>query len=220
MTDGEHAFVTFCECAGIPVWRIEESKTKEPDYQILLNGYPIIVEVKDFDLNPEEKEAAKIFEEGGQPFWGGPPGDRVRSKIDRARRQLKRMAAHGMSAILLLHDPRPFPFNNIDQYDIKVAMHGFETHVLSVPLLGRGKPRLRGKIFGKDRKMSATGNTYFSAVALLEDDQHGNSTLHIYHNTFADYPIPTELLLGRRNLKQYNLNSHPAGGFGEWVEVY
>jgi len=120
----------------------------------------IFVEVKDLDLNPEEKQASRALKEGGMPLWGSPPGARVRTKIDKARRQLKNCAESGQPALLVLFDTRSFPFNTTEPYDIKVAMYGFETYVLSVPLLGMGIPKFTEKIFGKDRKCSLETNAH------------------------------------------------------------
>ena len=73
MTSGEIAFISFCQCAGIPIEPIEESDAKGPDYQMVAKGRSIIVEVKDFDLNPEEKEGWKLINEVVWHFGGMPP---------------------------------------------------------------------------------------------------------------------------------------------------
>ena len=67
--------------------------------------------------------------------------------------------------------------------------------------------------------MSDREKNYISAVALLQGNEQRGYRLHIYHNAYADHPIPADWLSGIGSLKQYMLNSHPAAGFGDWVEI-
>ena len=219
MTPGEKVFVAFCKANGVPLKRIHEGDAQEPDYEISVGKQPIMVEVKDFDLNPEEKRAHRALKEGAMADWGSSPGDRVRSKIDKARRQLKKCKEAGQPALIVLFDTRPVPFNITEPYDIKVAMHGFETLVLTVPPPSGGSPRLTAKMFGNDRKFSAQTNTYISAIGLFDKNCSGDYDLDVYHNVYADVPICTTSLGSIKNVRQYELSANPAQEFGDWIEI-
>jgi hypothetical protein len=63
MTLGERALVDFCETNRVPIKRILEGDKKEPDYEMSVGKQQIFVEVKDLDLNPEEKQASRALKE-------------------------------------------------------------------------------------------------------------------------------------------------------------
>ena len=61
--------------------------SKVPDFRLQLgDGAGIVVEVKQFDPNPEEQEAAQGR---GSGVLGGKPGHRLRQVISKANNQLK-----------------------------------------------------------------------------------------------------------------------------------
>jgi hypothetical protein len=219
MTPGEKVFVSFCKANGIHLKKIHEGKGQKPDYEIFVGKQQIMVEVKDFVLNPEEKQAYFALEDGAIAALSSSPGDRVRSKIDKARRKFKNSREAGQPALIVLFDARPVPFNTVEPYDIKVAMHGFETLVLTVPPPGGDSPRLTGKMFGKDRKFSAQTNTYISGIGLINKNCSGDYELHVYHNVYADFPICITSLRSIKKIRQYELSPNPTKGFGEWIEI-
>ena len=89
MTESEELFRRFCKSQGWRVERIDEHSVAEesqmPDFRLQLrDGAGIVVEVKQFDPNPEEREAAQGR---GSGVLGGKPGHRVRQVITKANNQ-------------------------------------------------------------------------------------------------------------------------------------
>ena len=171
VTEGEIKLQGFCQRNAIVFKRILEDKEQTPDYELTINDVKIIVEVKDIEMNEEEKEARRKMKVGQPQVWGSSKvGSRVRDAISKANRQLKNLTCGKIPGILVLFDTRPSPFDALYPYEIKVAMYGFETLDLSV-LKDFSPPAVVGRRFGKGKKFTPSHNTSTSALAVLQHDK-------------------------------------------------
>ena len=94
MTTSEQLFEKFCCGNGIHFDRLSPDGSKTPDYEIDLNGRNMVVEIKELTPNEEEQQAIFNLEEKNTASWGsGKIGNRLRCKIDNAKRQIERLAS-------------------------------------------------------------------------------------------------------------------------------
>ena len=138
MTESEELFCRFGKSQGWRVERIDEryvdEGSKVPDFLVRLgSGSGIVVEVKQFDPNPEEREAAQGR---GLGVLGGKPGQRLRQVITKANKQLKALGRSDPGMVVpynrtpcILHD---------DPYAVLTAMRGM--HVVRVPVGSSTEP--------------------------------------------------------------------------------
>lgn len=87
MTESEELFRRFCKSQGWRVERIDEHAVAEgsevPESRLQSgDGTGIVVEVKQFDPNPEEQQAAQG---SGSGMLGGKPGHQLRQVIPKSR---------------------------------------------------------------------------------------------------------------------------------------
>jgi hypothetical protein len=81
-TISEREFEAFCTTRSIPFERIQETSKRTPDYELVLGSDRVVVEIKEADRNPEERESDRLLAERGYGnATGGTPGDRVRKMI-------------------------------------------------------------------------------------------------------------------------------------------
>lgn len=93
MTESEIKFEQFRSARNIPFERIDTGHSATPDYDIFVNDQKIVVEVKELDVNEEEKKILQKIATQRTLVWGSDRvGDRIRYKIDDAKRQLERRA--------------------------------------------------------------------------------------------------------------------------------
>ncbi len=193
---------------------------KTPDYELALGNVPVIVEVKELTLNKPDTEALRDFNSSGSAVWGlSNLGNRVRNKIESAKHQLERLSSGLCPGLLLLYDARPRPIRGIYPYEILVAMYGFETIDVHFSEEPAESVRFGRHRFGKGSKLRYSTHTYISAVGVLREA--GGSRLHIdlYHNIFADKPLPLEQILGREDMSLFSVPSGSNNEFREWVQV-
>ena len=91
MTESEELFCRFGKSPGWRVERIDQHSvaqgSKVPDFLVWWrDGAGIVVEAKQFDPNPKEREAAQGR---GSAVLGGTPGQRLREAISKANNQLE-----------------------------------------------------------------------------------------------------------------------------------
>jgi hypothetical protein len=221
MTISERYFETFCREAAIDFKRLSEGDHETADYEIILGGRRAIVEVKELRENEEDKRALRDMQEKGEAQWGSQkPGDRIRKKINSAKRQIQRVAGRKYPGILLLYDARPPLTAGISPYEIRVAMHGFETIDLHPPRVEYGAWHFGMHRFGKGKKFRLGVHSYFSAVGVLREAQtKGQFHVDLYLNAYADYPLPTQELALREDISLYALDSGKGDQFRDWAEI-
>jgi len=194
-TESEAAFAFFCEHHGIACHRIPEAEEPRPDYEIVLSGQLVLVEVKQFDANADELKAQAARERGDLGvLLGTTPGSRIRNAIDKANVQLKRLlAGRALPTMLVVYNNSPSRFHT-DAYAVMTAMQGFDVIDVEVQPdtdkpLRFGEPRS-----GHSRMMSPNANTSTSALAVLSPTFMDEPTLVVYHNRHAACRLDPNLL--------------------------
>jgi len=182
-------------------------------------GTPVIVEVKELTVNDDERAAIRRFDDTKVAVWGwGPPGRRIRQKIEDAKAQLKPPIGGTCPAVLLLYDARPVTVALLHSYDVMVAMYGLETINLHVPENGGHRVTLGRRTFGAGGKLKPGIHTFLSAVCVLRRNAGGELHLDVYDNAFATHRLPIEQLGTLSNITLYTLPPGNEGEFG-WVRV-
>jgi len=215
-TESESLFEEFCKANDINYYReIPRSNitgAKIPDYAIIIEEEPrrIIVEVKQFDPNPDDKEQSRQLNEGRvtdvrEIKWR----DRVRGKIHDANKQLKARSLGRYPAMLVLYDNVQVPLP-LDSEDIMEAMYGNEV----VDKVIWAKKEFTTK-FGDNRKCTPDHNTSSSAICTLS---RSGSLLCVYHNEHAKFRIDPTWLRGP-NIQHYTLGPKVQGKLPDWVEL-
>ena len=131
LTQSEHLFEQFCGQHHIRCCRLPTANARTPDYAIYLSRRKVVVEVKEISPNREELEARRLARIGQFVVVSSTPGDRVRSKISKAIPQLKAATKGRFPGLLVLLDTG-FAAEHTSSYNIRVAMHGFETYYRAV----------------------------------------------------------------------------------------
>jgi hypothetical protein len=216
LTQSEQLFESFCRQHRIVCRRVAAASTRTPDYEIYLSRRKVAVEVKEISPNRDEQKAQRLARLGQFVVVSSTPGDRVRGKISDAVPQLKASTKGRCSGLLVLLDTG-FVAEHTSPYNIRVAMHGFETHYLGVPRDRNQPVYLKDKDFGEGKKTTATQNTSLSAIAVL-DPYSDQITLRVYHNPYARVPLPL-VSFGKYGIKQYGLQPKSPGQVPDWQEL-
>lgn len=221
MTISEQLFERFCKVGNIPFTRLSPDGEKTPDYEVVLAGQRAVFEIKELTPNREDMKALRDMEQKHSTVWGsGKIGNRIRYKIDDAKRQLERLASGRCPGVLILYDARPGIIRGIYPYEIEVAMYGFETIDLDVSEKV-GEPVRFGKHrFGKGKKLRHDSHTYISAIGVLrERSPEGTLHMDLYHNVFADNPLPIEHLVHRSDMSFFTVAQGQGDEFRGWARI-
>ena len=219
MTKGEVGLQLFCKRNAIAFRRISESEERTPDYELTIGVIRVIAEVKDIELNEEEKDVQEKMKIGQMRSWGSKLGSRVRDAINKANKQIKKLTLGKIPGILVLFDTRPWPFNILYSYEIKVAMYGFETYDFSISK-DFSPPTIVGRRFGEGQKCTPSHNTSTSAVAVLElDKQSGAYKIVIYHNKHSAAPLSPNCWENIDAVRQFVIKQNVTDEFGEWESI-
>jgi hypothetical protein len=217
-TKSEALFEAFCDRCRIQYNRVCTGEGKTPDYDICIKGRKVVVEVKQFDPNPEDIAAEKELAEKHCVVYGkGQPGDRVRKKITEAGPQISSRARGKYPSILVLYDNVPVALNAAG-YNILVAMYGLEKYVFAVSRDPSKPLSIIDHRFGPEKKMTEEYNTSISAIGVLREAPGGKTEMHIYHNVFAAVELHPSLFAGLP-VEQYVLEDKLEGRFRQWIKV-
>lgn len=218
-TISEILFERFCRSERLIFSRLEPSKfpgMMSPDYQIQSPRGPIIVEVKQFDPNSEDKRNAQLLEERGHgDAIGGEPGARARIKIQTGAKQLKARSQGKIPTLLVLYNNVPFSSRGTDPYEIMTAMYGLEKIDLAVD---QANVSVVDRGFGPKRKVTPSSNTSLSAVAALHAPSCHDLRLVVYHNIYAATPLERQQFSGPR-IVHFTLGPKERGMFQEWRRI-
>jgi hypothetical protein len=209
-------FEAFCNQQGYRHSKIAVSSSKTPDYEVVTQSGHLIFEVKQFDPNPDELAAQRALAQGEIKAVSSKVGQRVRSAICTAVRQLKRTTNGSIPGVVVVCDPNWLLHGG--QYNIRVAMYGFDTIVYSVPQNPAVPPRVAGRKSGGDRTMTQAHCTSISALAELRKLANEAFELDVYHNHFARIPLDPATLRSN-GVKQYRLANSVSGHFDSWESM-
>lgn len=208
MTESEILFCRFGKSQGWRIERIDEHSvahgSKVPDFLIRLgDGAGVIVEVKQFDPNPEERKAAQGR---GSGVLGGKPGQRLRQVITKANEQLKALGQPD-PGMVVVYNRTPCSLHD-DFYAVLTAMRGLDVIEYHVPAEGSPVP-IRERP-GPGKKLTREMNTSVSCIAVLRELFNGlpvpfglggpdpEHDLVVYHNPCAKHPLDPSSLIGSR----------------------
>lgn len=219
-TASETLFERFCDDNQIEWKRIEASSVpgkKEPDYEIGVPTQCVVVEVKQFDPNEEEKMLeTQLQERGYADMYGGEPGTKVRLKIQAGAKQLKARSAGKLPTLLVLYNNVSISNRGVDPYEIKTAMYGIEKIDLAVNAEAN-TISVTERGFGPKRKLTPTDNTSLSAISVLCGPDNELSLI-VYHNVYAVNPLDLRSFQGCR-IRHFTLQKKQSKGFQEWREL-
>ncbi len=215
-TQSEKLFESFCQTKRIRYVRVAASSSRTPDYEIFVPRRKVIVEIKEISPNRDELDAQRRARTGEFVVVSSTPGQRVRGKISDALHQIKLRAKGRFPGLLVLMDTG-FAAEHTSPYNIRVAMHGFETLVYAVPTDPSHSPYVKDRKFGGGRKMTPSNNTSISAIAVIGDIS-GSLDFRVYHNRHAAVPLPPAVF-HRYQVPQYALAPHSPGTIPDWVQV-
>jgi len=210
MTIGEKIFIEFCNRNRIKFEKISEKEsTKTPDFKIKLNKKNIFIEIKDINLNNEEKESIQKYKKNGYAVWGNSKvGNRIRNKIANSSKQLKYSTQHNYSTVLVLYDNRPPDVSILSSYEIKTAMYGFESKLIEGNLVTKS-------FFGSKKQMTYESRTYISAIGIINNFYE----MRLYLNNYAKYPLNIASWKEIDDVFIYKLEKDPDITFSNWIRI-
>ena len=213
----ELLFEDYCDRVEIDWKHIEEeADAKTPDYELVIDGWKIIAEVKEITRNKKEQESDRLLEER---VYGNvldeTPGARVRKKIMESSPQIKAKTEGRHPGILVLYD-NGYIAGHLHPHKIMMAMYGQKVVDMAIPRNISISPYIADIRLGPNRKMTPAANTSISAIGALVVVPPPDLILelHIYHNDFAAVPIDP-ILLTCRGIVQYQIYSETT----TWVKL-
>jgi hypothetical protein len=191
----------------------------------------LIVEVKEIQANPSDKNVVRVIHERRVEVFGDEPGRRIRGHIEQAEKQLRRYEAERVPCLVVLYDNivvngfRPYlpggfmvdMSNPLYPYHIDVGMYGLQS--VQLRLHQDGQSECVGDVRGGKRTLRAGHQDNISAVATLHDyDENYGLFLIVYHNFFAKNPLPKALFAHAKD-KQLEKPGDPETSPGQWQPV-
>lgn len=215
-TESEVLFENFCKMHGIECQPLKPSSKKydkTPDYDIFIGENKIVVEVKQMDPNPKEKDKQDELNNSGTVSIKSKPGHRVRGKIKDAKGKFKKRCENKYPSILLLYDNVKY-FKHTDPFEILTAMYG-EPYFPVTCTVTNGSTQIGNMKLGGKQKMTKETNTSISAIGVLKKGSDGNPYMTIYHNVNAKLRLAYEVL-SKMPVKQYTRDTT---NLTEWYEI-
>ncbi len=176
-------------------------------------GTKIIVEVKQFEPNREERALLARRANGDVVVMGATPGERVRRAIRSAGPQLKALAVNGEPCLLVVYDAFDVPSLHTRRYAVLTAMRGLDVIPVDVPE-DPGQPLvLRPVRPGPRKKMTPAAHTSISGIGVISAAPTG-ATLDVFHNPHATYPLIAEAL-SAPSVQHWRMS----GDQSDWVPI-
>lgn len=180
-TESELLFEAFCTHHGLRWDPIATDTTPRPDYRLTVGNVSIAVEIKQLD-------ELVGFNPGG--VSSRTPGQHVRAAIKSARNQIKWADQSNMPGLLIIYNAcDPWQIFGTEEHDFTMGMYGELTANVSV-VTGRYSTFFHGK----NAKLRADDNMWFSGVGHLVRHESGLPTLTVYENVHAKHILPFEQL--------------------------
>lgn len=188
MTYSEKLFEEFCSANRTKFRRISAAASRTPDYELDIGGTLIVCEIKQIDLNKEDRRIMQELAE--RKISANYVRSRARDKMKDVSAQLKTAAKSGAATMLVLYNNTPV-HDYTEHSEIVRAMFGRKTwRVVWVD----DQPRLSKPFFGGARSMTPEHNTSVSVVAVLERRENSPLRLRTYHNPYAVVPLDPGVL--------------------------
>ena len=196
-TQSEELFAAICDRHGYEVTKLPTRSAEQrrtADFSVETPQGRLLAEVEELTPNDDDLRQIKEMKETGVTSGGGTIGARARRAVRHAALQLRDHCDEKVPMIAVLYDNVrtsdgrvAYPMYYSEHYHIDTAMYG--QRVVHVPLREDVTP-------GPDRSGGGRTTTldeknYLSAVAVISD--WDDKTLYVYHNCFAELPLPGEL---------------------------
>ena len=165
MNEAEVCFEEYCRQEKIAFQKIEEGKSKSPDYELSTKAGKVIVEIKGFE-HAHEDDVLKI---NPTPSLPEPLGlKRIREKMKDSSRQF--IKYQESPTLLILRDTGKSHVD-LSTKILKMAMFGDISYVIPLDLEGRAEVDGGHWQYGRNAPPQVTrkiGGSWISAVAVLE----------------------------------------------------
>jgi hypothetical protein len=217
-THSERLFEDFCQAHSLACERIPRGPSRTPDYRLTLSGQTVIVEVKEFEPNPADRDRAAALASQGFSTHSLYPGGRVREEISKAADQLRPLAKGHYPGLIVFCDLTGPGAKYLDPYNILTAMYGVQVVHFDAPQDNPGTLVPKGSFFGPQRGTTPNHNTTVSAIARLDRDCDGSPCLDVFHNFWARIPLDPDLLRVPL-VRHFVAEGNPQAGFTDWREV-
>ena len=185
ITISEQLFEEFCLQNQIQFNRIKESsvcREKRPDYEIIPPSGKILVEVKQFEANDDERKYRKqIAERRWTDAYSVIFGNIASSKIDNANKQLKSFSGGIFPTMIVLYNNMLMNTYATHHYEITATMYGYNS--------------VKGV-------MTPKRYTSTSAIATLHKGKDQELLMYVFHNFYATVPLNIKFFRGL-NIKHY-----------------
>lgn len=183
-TISEQVFERFCRDRSLQYERVPETHSKSADYLLNLSHVRLVVEVKQIEPNPEERQLLAIpCEEwdGELVYHWGIPGERVRKKTAEAVPQLRAISNGVLPTLLVIYDTIGLWPELTDADAVRVAMFGVETALIGNEAAPDGGAMVLDRWYGGRKRLTRDHNTTLSAIGILES---GNDCISVklFHN--------------------------------------
>lgn len=200
-TKSETLFISLCNSLSLTVEIIPEAQTKTPDFKVTTAGGAFLAEVKDLRPNKEEKRLLQEFRDKRTLSGSSELGRRARGMIEDAKYQLREFEGHCLPGIIVLYDNIKLDDGTnlglqgpLSQDHITAAMFGQWVVDLKIEN-GTGNIIGRNDRCGPKESFTRDTKNYVSAVAVI-CDYFGPLTITLYHNPYANYPLPVSIFKG------------------------
>ena len=200
-TISEQLFVTLCDSLGLISEKIPEKHTKTPDYKVTAEDCVFHAEVKHLKPNDEERRLLEEFRDTRSVSVSSELGHRAWGMIDEARYQLRAVREQRLPGIIVLYDNIKLddgtnlgPQGPLSPDHITAAMFGKWVVDLKIEN-GTGNVVARNDRCGPNESFNHLMKSYVSAVAVV-CDYFGPLTIRLYHNPYAEHPLPTTVFKG------------------------
>jgi hypothetical protein len=204
LTKSEILFLHYCKLRGYVTNRLSAPADggRFPDYEVIIGTNRIIVEIKELQPNPMDKNMAEAIRARSIQVFGDEMGRRVRTHVEDAEHQLRRYESQRVPCMVVLYDniivngfrpnpPELFPvdvMNPLHPSHIEVGMYGHQ--VAQVRIHPDWRTESLGDVRGNKRTLRSGHQDNISAVATLHDYDSSNGLfLVVYHNFFAKNPL-------------------------------
>lgn len=189
MTASERYFERFCQQRGIAIRRLPEGSVKTPDYEIVVDGIELVVEVKQIEPNADERDVmSDVTERKTASYWIDM--SRARQSILNGVKQLRAYAKGRRPGIVVLYEVAGL-LGHLEADCIAQCLYGPEQVHVAVPTDPGREPWVLGGSYGGRRVATEHHNTTLSAVAVLRIDRE-RETMSVFHNAFAAFPIEAD----------------------------
>jgi hypothetical protein len=223
-TVSEQHFLAYCGARRYSAKKItpENELGRFPDYEVTTPAGALIVEIKEFTQNDEDKAFAAVLDnEGTASFSNRSIGRRVRKAIIDAAPQLRRYKDTPVPEVLLLYDNMASDsYGGINDYldPMNMGAGMFGELVIRFWRDRSGKPPgAQDATHGGKRQLTETTRLYIGALGVMKVDSASEIRIDFFHNPFSNKPVWPRYFLHPDD-RHYVKSDHPDKSEWAWDE--